>query len=100
MRTTSAPLRLALQAADKGLVHLNDLAAAAHWGKRAIPHGLTNAVRQKPSRLVGHLKGAVQLMRRDALLAAAHEVHGLKHLVQRDMSGLDNRADRDRNLFS
>lgn len=51
---------------------------------------------EEPSRLVGELQVAVQLVRADALLAGADEVVREHDLVQRDMRALKHRADGHR----
>jgi hypothetical protein len=42
-------------------INLNNT-SAADWGKLAVPHSLTNAVRQKPSGLVGNAERPEQLL--------------------------------------
>src|SRR5690348_13318290 len=79
--------------ADEGLIHLHDLASAAQRGKLADPHCLADAVRQEPCTFVSDFQNAVHLVRRNALLAGRHEMHGLQALVQRDMGGLKHGAD-------
>jgi hypothetical protein len=55
-------------------------------------HSLANAVRQKPSGLEGHPKGAMELLGADALLAGTQQVHGLQPNVQRDVARLHDGA--------
>ena len=55
-------------------------------------HGEADTMAKEPSGLVGHFQGAVHLMGADALLAAAHQVHGLQPLVKRDMAFFKNGA--------
>ena len=80
------------------LVNLNDLVGAAHGGRRENAHRLAETVRHEPRALVGDLQGAMQLMRAHALLGGRHQVGRLEPLVQRDMTGLENRADFDREV--
>src|ERR1035441_7560092 len=56
-----------------GFVGLDRLAFATNRTKGAVFHGLANAVRHEPRRLVGHAKRAADLMRADAFLAGAQQ---------------------------
>jgi hypothetical protein len=81
-------------------VNLDHLASAAHRGEPAGPHGLTNAMRKEPCRLVSDLQDAVQLMRRAALFRAAKQVDGLQHLMERNAAMLENGPHLDRKLLT
>src|SRR5712691_2240980 len=75
-------------------VYFHDTTSAAHRSKLAVPHRFTDAMAEEPRGLVRDLQCAVHLMRRNALLARTHEVDGLEHLRERNMSALENGADR------
>jgi hypothetical protein len=90
---------LAALLADEGFVDLNNAASAAQGRKAVRAHGFAQAVRHEPSRLIGDFQNAVKLMAADALLGTAQKVRRLKPLVQRDMRGLENRADANRELL-
>ena len=49
-------------ATDESLVNLNNAALATERSKRAGAHRFADAVSEKPGRLVGDLKDAVQLV--------------------------------------
>ena len=51
---------------------------------------------QEPSTFQRDPEGAVQLVRADALLARCHQVHCLEPNMHRDMAGLHDGADLDR----
>lgn len=72
-----ALLRLARFAADEGLVRLHDATAATHRSEIAGAHGLTDTMCKEPRALVRDAQHAMKLVRADALLRRAHEVHGL-----------------------
>jgi len=57
-------------------------------------------VRQKPRRLVRDLQRPVQLMRRHALFAGAHQIRRLQHFMQRHTAMLENRSDLARELLA
>src|SRR5437763_15448437 len=61
-------------------------------------HRLAEPVRHEPCGFVGHAEDAMDLMAAHSLLAGAEQVHRLEPQVQRDMRGLENRADRDAEL--
>ena len=86
--------------ADVGFVHLHDPASAAHGGKLAGPHGLTDAVGEEPRGLVGDPQDPVELVRGAALLGAAKQVDGLQHLAQGDAAMLENGPHLDRELLA
>jgi hypothetical protein len=88
----------ALLAADVSLVDLDNAALPAERRQLPSAHRFTNAVRQKPRRLVGDFENAVELMGRDTLLAAGHQIDGLEHLVQRHAGMLEHGADLDGEL--
>ena len=56
-------------------------------------HGFANAVAHEPRGLESDAKGAVELVRADALLAARHQVEGLQPEVQRNVALLEDGAD-------
>lgn len=72
-----------LFAADVGRIGLKGRAFSAHRRQVANAHGFADTVGKEPSGLVLDLKGAVQLVGRDTLLATANEVDRLKPLVER-----------------
>jgi hypothetical protein len=92
--------RLNLSLAEIGLVGFHNTAGAAHRRKLARPHGLANAMRQKPRRLVLNLQHAMKLVGADALLARRHEIDRLQHFRERQMRGLENRADLHSELLA
>ncbi len=57
-------------------------------------------MRQKPSRLVSDLQNSVQLVSRNALLAARHQIGCLEHLVERHPRVFENRANLHRELLA
>ncbi len=86
-------------AADVSLVDLDNAALPAERRQLPSAHRFTNAVRQKPRRLVGDFENAVELMGRDTLLAAGHQIDGLERLVQRNAGMFKDGADLDRELL-
>ena len=84
--------------ADEGFVNLNRAAASAEVDAAIIAHRFTDAMGHEPSGLEGHTKGAVKLLGTDALLGGTHQVDGLQPQVQRDVAGLEDRADANREL--
>src|SRR4051794_12216417 len=82
-------------ATDKRLVGFNGLAGTAEMASGAF-HRLADAVKQEPSALVGDAERAVQLVGREALLAAAEKRIGHEPFVQGDLRVFHDRADRDR----
>src|SRR6476646_1942572 len=65
--------------ADVSLVNLHRASTRAERRKVAFAHGFADAMGKKPRRLIGDLQHTMQLVGRDTLLAARHEVDGLKH---------------------
>lgn len=57
-------------------------------------------MRHEPRGLVADLKGAVELVRGDALLARRHEVEAGQPLVQRDVAALHDGPDRHREILA
>lgn len=96
----AALLRHVLLLPDERLVDLHDRALATHRRQRASRHRLAQAVGHEPAGLDRHAERAGELVAADALLAAAHQVHGLEPLVQFDMAGLEHRADRHTALLA
>lgn len=73
---------------DLGFVHLDDATEAAHRREATVPHGLADAVREEPSRLVRDPKDVVQLVRRAAIIRAAKQVRTVARFEYgRDSSG-------------
>ena len=93
-------LRLAFAAALICFVNFDGFALAAERRHVALRHGKTEAVGDKPRRLEGAAKGAVKLVGANALLAAAHEMGGLKPQVQRQAALLEDRALADGELLA
>lgn len=79
--------------ADVGLIDLDLNASAAHGLKMAAPHGLTDAMREEPSRLDGDAQHTGKLMAADALLARAEKLDRLQPQMQLKVGGLENGAD-------
>jgi hypothetical protein len=87
--------------AEVGLVHLYDLAGAAHGrNKVALAHRFTQAMHHEPCRLVADLEGAMDLMGADALLGARHQEQSGEPLCQGELRALKHSLDRDRELFA
>lgn len=87
-------LRLFLKVvSNKGFVYLNYATIGTKGIKSTILHGLTNAVSHEPCRFKGNSKGAVKLVRTNALLAGGDQEDSLKPEAQRDMAFLENGAD-------
>src|SRR6185312_10657798 len=59
-----------------------------------------DTVLKEPRRLVADLQNAVELVSRNALLAARHEIDGLEHLVERHTAMLEHGADLYRELLA
>lgn len=59
------------------LIDFNDAATAAEGRQVAVAHGLADTMGEKPRGFVGGLKRAVQLVGRNALLAAGHQIDRL-----------------------
>src|SRR4029079_19012821 len=93
---------LMLGATVIGFVGFNDAAAAGATknGYAPVAHGLANAMAHEPRGLVADIERAVQLMGRDALLAAAHQMEGLQPLVQGDFGTLHDRPHGDSEIFA
>src|SRR5260221_4001865 len=71
----------------------DDLAFAAELGGlRSRSDGLANSVRHEPRRLVSDAQHAMELMRRNTLLARRHQVHCQEPLVQGNMRAFEHRA--------
>jgi hypothetical protein len=73
----SALLRSAFLATDEGLISFDNAAIAAHRGKTASAHGLTNAMAHEPCRFQRDAKRPVKLVGTDALLRRSHEINCL-----------------------
>ena len=63
--------------ADVGFISHDLGTVAAHNVQSTIAHCFTDAVSKEPCRLVGDFQNAVQLVSRNALLAAGHQIDGL-----------------------
>jgi hypothetical protein len=80
-------------AAHIGLIDFHGLASAAHrFGEHAAMgfHGLANAMREKPRGFQAAAKHALKLAGRNALLAGAHQMDGLKPQAKREVAVLKN----------
>ena len=89
--------KTSVRLADERLVNLNRLAFAAQRLRITVGHRLANAMRHEPSGAVGaEAKHPHKLMSRDAFLARRHQTERQRPLVQRNMAGLHDGADRDR----
>jgi hypothetical protein len=84
--------------ADERLVGRHDLVGATQRRQGTVAHRLADAVRHEPRGLVRHAQRPHELVAADPPLAAAQQVRGLQPLVQRDVAGLEHRADRDGEL--
>lgn len=71
--------------ADVGLIHFDNSAANAERGQVAGLHRFPDPVRQEPSRLEPDPQDAMQLGGADTLLGRAHQEHGLKPQVHRQV---------------
>ena len=78
---------------------LDDTTTTAKSGHVAGRHCFTNAMRQKPRRLVGNFQRPMKLMRADTLLTRRHHVERLQCLIERDAHMFENRADLDGELL-
>src|SRR3984893_16277338 len=97
---TLTDMLVCLFAADPSFVGFNDFAfATKRAGKCAIAHCFAQAMRHEPRRFVAYADHAVQLMRRNALLAACHQEGSQEPLVERDMRTLKQRADLNGKLL-
>src|SRR5262245_48639739 len=97
--TEAALLLAASLGADERFVGFNRLASAAQRAReRLLLHGFAETVRHKPGGLVGDAEHAVELVRRDALLAGRHQIGSEQPLAQRDMRALKHSPDRHREL--
>jgi hypothetical protein len=65
-------------------------AVATHWGKAAGSHGFPDAVPHEPRGFEGDAKGAVKLVRADALFGRANQMHRLKPQMQRDVARFEH----------
>src|SRR5207248_8490669 len=92
VRVTAARIAAALFPADVSLINLDSAAASAEWREITFAHRLADTVGKEPSRFVGDFENAMQLVGRDTILAARHEVDGLKHLMERDAGVLEHGA--------
>ena len=91
---------LAAVRAPVGLVHFDDLTVATDARESVLAHGLADAVRHEPSRLVGHAEHPVKLVGAHALLGSAHQVSGEHPLAQRHLRPLEHGSDRDGELLA
>ena len=64
------------------------------------PHGEPDAVCHVPSGPIGDAELSLDLQRRDAFLAARHQVNGHQPFRERDMAVLENGSDANRKLLS
>ena len=96
----AAPFNRTIPAADKSFIRFNGVASAAHRCKLARAEGFTNAMREEPCTLVLNAENAVKLMRTNALLRRAKKIDRLKHLMQREVGRLENRANLHRELLA
>ena len=79
-----------LATTDKRLVHFDD--PEQRRSLEAVgSHGLTDAVTEVPSGLVGDSEGALHLVRADPLLRLDHQVHGHEPLPQRKLGVVEDR---------
>ncbi len=75
---------------DKGLIGLHDLASAAQRLGIGVAHGFANPVRHEPSGFEGNAKGAVKLIRGNALFAADHQEDRLQPDMHFDVAGFED----------
>jgi hypothetical protein len=64
--------------ANESLVDFDDCSESAHRCKASRAHRFAKAMAHEPCGLKGHAKCPVKLIARNALLARAHEIGGLK----------------------
>jgi hypothetical protein len=91
---------LARLSADVGFIGLHRLAIASQ--RRLVigkAHRKADAMSHVPSRFVGDAKFAGNLQRRDAFLAARHQVNRHQPFRERNLAVLEDRADPYRELF-
>src|SRR5258708_678475 len=82
-------------ASDESFIDFHVAALAAERFNPAILHRFPDSVRHEPRGLQGNPKGAVQLVRANALLAGSDQKDSLEPQAQRDVAGLKNGADLD-----
>src|SRR3546814_2951098 len=87
---------VALLAADKGFVGLDNLAGAAERTFAGGLHGLADAVATEPRGFVADADHAADLMGGNALLGRAQAMIEQEPLVQRHLGALEHGPDRDR----
>ena len=85
------PSRLAT---DESLIRFDGAAVAANQ-TAIILHGFADTMGQEPRRLDSDAKGALQLVRADALLARRNQEDGLQPDMHRDVTGLKYGSDLD-----
>jgi homoserine dehydrogenase len=82
-----------LEAADEGFVDFDDPAAFTEYAGVVRPHRLANAPRHEPCCLESDAQDAVELVARNALLAAGNKIHCLKPYIHGDVRGFEDGAD-------
>src|SRR4051812_21958297 len=75
------------------LCNFHNLASATKRLDSYLAHGLTDATRDKPRGFEGASQSAVKLVAANALLAGAHQVHGLQPMSHGNVAGLEHGAD-------
>src|SRR5208283_5202436 len=87
---------VASPSADKGLVRFDECTfAAERAGRTVIPHRLANAMPDEPASLEIDAKDAAKLICAEAFLRRAHQVHGLKPNMHRNVALLEDGSDLD-----
>lgn len=94
-----AAVHVLYPSADKGFVYFYRAAFAAHLAERLILHGLTDAVKHEPCRLLGNADGAVQFVAADAVPAIADHPYCRHPLIQTNRRVLKDSADLDGELL-
>jgi hypothetical protein len=97
---SGATLGLAFLTTDKGFIRFHNLASAAHGLDTDNAHGLTQAMRHKPSSLEGNAQGPMKLIAADAFLAGAQQIHRLNPKPHRNVAGLENGPNLYGKLFA
>src|SRR6516225_2220720 len=82
-------------AADEGFVGFQK---AAQRTRRILAQSMAQLVRHRPCRLIGHAQLALEKLRRDAALVAAHKVGGEKPLRESGARAMKHRPRRRRFL--
>lgn len=81
-----------LSTADIRLIHFDSLAFAAHWIRTVAVHHLADTVPHEPCGFHGAIQQPLNLARREAFFAGAHQVNDLQPKMQRYVRTLEDRS--------